>query len=238
MKRLAQVRADPRLKPYVEAGWEANLAHLGLLKERARRYPVDDGQVLPTRLGNAIRRLEEYGYDRYRLDSQLLWYELNSSAPAEARKFADQARTTLDFLICLLYGNLMVAAAAIAALGWAGRERITLGVAAVILIAAAALWYRVAVVVTDDWAASVRALVNLGRKPLASSMGLDLPSSLADERDMWAAVSRVAARPYDDLSAQLDPFRAPPADTSLHVDWRRDTPSATIVTDGDGRRAG
>lgn len=55
-----------------------------LLRECLRRYPVDDRQVAPTRLGNAIRRLEEYGYQRYKLDSQTLWYQLTGTASSRA----------------------------------------------------------------------------------------------------------------------------------------------------------
>ncbi|MCM8554277.1 hypothetical protein [Streptomyces sp. STCH 565 A] len=47
----------------------ATATQQALLGERLARYPVQDDQITPTRLGNAIRRLEEYGYDRYRLDS-------------------------------------------------------------------------------------------------------------------------------------------------------------------------
>ncbi|HEX8347874.1 MAG TPA: hypothetical protein VF657_24540 [Actinoplanes sp.] len=206
------MRADTRLRPYVDAGPSANLAQRALLRERVRRYPVDDRQVVPTRLGNAIRRLEEYGYDRYRLDSQLLWYELNAAAPEIARKAVDQARTTIDFLICLLYGNLLVAASAVLTFALRGRDATILLPAAAVLVLTAVVWYRVAVVTTDDWAAAMRALVNLGRKPLATSLGLDLPAQFPRERDMWSAVSRISARPYDSLQERLDEFRTQPAD--------------------------
>jgi hypothetical protein len=73
----------------------------------------------------------------------------------------------------------------------------------------AILWYRIAVVATDDWAGAVRALVNLGRQPLASSLGLELPLTLARERTMWSAtVSLVQGQSAPDPSA-LDEFRAP-----------------------------
>jgi hypothetical protein len=207
--RLAEVRADPGVQKWASAQSAQNLAQMALLREQVRRYPVDDRQVVPTRLGNAIRRLEEYGYDRFRLDSQLLWYELNATVPEPARKSADQARTTVDFLVCLLYGNLLVALSAL--LGLAIRPGAwVLGPVAIALVLAAGVCYRVAVVATDDWAAAVRALVNLGRRPLASALGLDLPDDLLRERAMWSAVARVSARSYDSLSARLDEFRSRP----------------------------
>ena len=88
-----------------------------LLDERLHRYPSDDRQVTPTRLGNAIRRFEEYGYDRFRLDSQVLWHELNAVVLESARKQAEDARTSVDFFVCLIYGHLLVAVSACVELG-------------------------------------------------------------------------------------------------------------------------
>ncbi|MFG2490359.1 hypothetical protein ACGFSD_04685 [Streptomyces caniferus] len=56
------------------------------MHERLARYPVADDQIAPTRLGNAIRRFEEYGYDRYRLDTQVLWNELTGCVPDQVRR--------------------------------------------------------------------------------------------------------------------------------------------------------
>ena len=81
----------------------------------------------------------------------------------------------VDFFVCLLYGNLLVVAAACVELG-AGRPARPWLVAGTIigLLALAYVWYRVAIVATDDWAGAVRAMVNLGRLPLSMSMGLAL----------------------------------------------------------------
>jgi hypothetical protein len=209
--RLAEVRSDPRLQRYAESDPRRTASQLGLLRERVRRYPVSDSQVVPTRLGNAIRRLEEYGYDRFRLDSQSLWYELLTVAPSEARKQIEQARTTVDFLVCLLYGNLLVALSAAVGAFTAGVRWPNLLGLAVLLVLLAVWWYRMAVVATDDWAAATRALVNVGRKPLAAELGLRMPSSLTEERRMWAAVSRLSARPFDSRSAEGDTYRMPDA---------------------------
>jgi hypothetical protein len=208
--RLAEVRADARLAPYAARDAKATASQLGLLREKVRRYPVDDAQVVPTRLGNAIRRLEEYGYQRFRLDSQTLWYELCALAPDQARKQVDQARTTIDFLVCLLYGNLLVAAFAAVAAGAGLGQRLPLLLVAAGLVALAFWWYRIAVTSTDDWAAATRALVNIGRRPLATGLGLDMPPRLEQERAMWATVSRLSARPYDSKSADGDAYRRPP----------------------------
>ncbi|MEV8414432.1 hypothetical protein AB0P45_12535 [Streptomyces niveus] len=184
-----------------------------LLNEQLARYPADDGQIAPTRLGNAIRRFEEYGHNRFRLDTQVLWNELSAAAPAQARRQVETARTSVDFFVALLYGHGVVAVLALVALTSAGAERPLLAVTAVTLCALMPLWYRSAVYATDEWAAAVRAMVNLGRKPLADALGLVLPQQLAEERAMWQLVTRMSRRPYRDAAdTAFAPYRAAPPD--------------------------
>jgi hypothetical protein len=208
-RALAEMRAHPLVGRHVARDVRLSLAARGLLAERLRRFPADDGQVVATRLGNAIRRLEEYGYDRFRLDSQVFWYELTAVAPERATKQVDQARTTVDLFVSLLTGHVLVAAVTVAAeVGGPPERRPLAAVAALALLVLAACWYRVAVVVTDDWAAAVRALVNLGRGPLADALSLRLPARLADERRMWSAVGELTRLPYRSGGAGCDRYRA------------------------------
>ena len=205
--RLAAAEADDRIADVRESDLRRGASQLGLLREQVRRYPVSDDQVAPTRLGNAMRRLEEYGYNRYRLDSQALWYELTAAVPDQVRKQVEQARTTVDFLIALLWGHLLVAIAGLVALFAADGRRALLGVAIATLLLLSVAWYRVAVVAVDDWAAATRALVNLGRTALATQLGLDVPAAIDEERTMWATISRLSQRPFDEKTREGDPFR-------------------------------
>jgi hypothetical protein len=212
-KRVLQAfRTHPVTGRFVSADARKGPVWLSLLDERLHRYPADDSQVTATRLGNAIRRFEEYGFDRFRLDSQVLWHELNAVVPDSVRKQAEDARTSVDFFVCLLYGHLLVAVAACVDLGLGNPARPQLVVAAILVLPVLAIvWYRVAVVATDDWAGAVRALVNLGRQPLAASIGLALPKSLDDERTMWARFGKLATGPFrPEMSAALNEFRRAP----------------------------
>lgn len=200
---LAAMRAHPVVGRYVDRDARRGTTRVALLDERLQRFPVDDEQVVATRLGNAVRRFEEYGYDRFRLDSQVFWYELTAVAPEAAVRQVDAARTTVDFLVCLLYGHLAVAVAVLAV----GGGPVPGWVAAAALVLLAVAWYRVAVVVTDDWAAAVRALANVGRGPLADALGLALPGTLAGERRMWDLASRLARVGYAEELSTLDQYR-------------------------------
>jgi hypothetical protein len=206
---LKAFRSHPVTGRFVASDARRGPVWLSLLDERLSRFPADDRQVTPTRLGNAIRRFEEYGYDRFRLDSQVLWHELNAVVPEPARKQAEDARTTVDFFVCLLYGHLLVAFSACAALviGTQGKPWLA-ATAIVALPLLAAVWYRVAVAATDDWAGAVRAMVNLGRQPLATSMGLSLPETNNGERAMWTLTAELARGPYTPAMAALDRYRS------------------------------
>ena len=196
-QKLAKLLADQTIGKYAKRDQARTVAQRSLLRERVRRYPVDDAQVAPTRLGNAIRRLEEYGYNRYRLDSQALWYELTATAPKQLNQQVDTSRTGVDFFICLLYGQLLAAVAALTSLAAPHPHYLTLLVTAIVLIALTPAWYRLAWITTDDWALAVRALVDLGRKPLAEGLGLCLPDELQQERKMWNLYCRMVRRPYE-----------------------------------------
>ncbi|MEU9642510.1 hypothetical protein [Streptomyces sp. NPDC048188] len=212
---LAALRAHPIISRHLAPDVTKGEVWFALLNERLHRYPLDDRQVAPTQLGNAIRRFEEYGYDRFRLDSQVLWHELNAAAPDSARQQTDDARMSVDFFISLLYGHLIVAGAAIVdlAVGTASRPWL---VAVVIagLLPLTMLWYRLAVVATDEWAGAVRAMVNLARHPLAAALGLTLPQRLEDERAMWRLASGLVDTGFRPGLSALDAYRTAPSEPS------------------------
>jgi hypothetical protein len=65
---------------------------------------------------------------------------------------------------------------------------------------------------TSYWDSAVRALVHLGRHPLASAYGLVVPDSIDAERNMWQLLAAFSVYPYDPAwSDQLDVHRLAPA---------------------------
>jgi hypothetical protein len=204
--RLRKLHADRWLAGRAVRDRSLTAAQRALLRERLRRFPLENQQVLPSRLGNAIRRLEEYGYDRYRLDSQVFWYELSAVVSDQVRRQVDLARTGVDFFVCLLYGHLLVIVTALAGLTTQKRVGV-LALVVVLLLMLVPVWYRLATAATDDWAAAVRALINLARKPFAESVGLKLPDTLAREREMWSLLSKLSRLAYHEGAAALDEYR-------------------------------
>lgn len=177
--------------------------------ERLYGYPVDPGQIAPTRFGNALRSFETYGYDRYMLDSQSLWDELISVVPENLRQEEANSRAPVDFFVATLWFDVLYLVLTAITLV---RDGVDGGLIAALVIGGAILplSYFVAIRSCVGWAQAVRAVVNLGRKPLAASLGLVLPHTIEAEREMWRAVGWFVADFYEAQSARsVDAWRAP-----------------------------
>ena len=186
-----------------------------LLYAKVLRFPAAENQFAPTGLGNAIRRFEHYASDRYNLDSQLLWHHLAAAAPDRLLKAQDDAHTNVDFFVCVVYGSCAATVGAVVTLILRTPDD-RLWFALMAGIFAARIAYHLALVATDEWDGTVRALVDHGRLGVAKAFGLEVPHHLADERGMWRAVNTLVRRPYDysvsrGVPEKLDKFRIRPA---------------------------
>lgn len=163
-------------------GWEQDL-----YQEELNRYPLEVDQILPTRLGNAMRAFETYGGTRFGLDSGSLWSELVAVAPKALQDDIDTARAIVDFFVAGFYTSVLAGILAIFAGSLSDGHVSALFFGAVYFLIA---WgaYEMAVSSCTYWAATNRALVNIGRPALATALGLQLPTSLPEEIDMWSNV--------------------------------------------------
>ena len=184
----------------------------GLLRERLRRFPADPDQFGPTSFANALRAIETYGWDRYRLDSQTLSSELSAASTESLRTDEEAARAPINFSVSLVYLSLVTAgvcAATLIAAGWA-TSLVIVGIVALALVPA---WYRLAILNTRYLSAVIQAVVNVGRPELAKKLGLTLPRKLEDERDMWERVFWFVYEPFDpEYVADLNSYRTEPTD--------------------------
>ena len=58
---------------------------------------------MPTRVGNELRAMETYGFNRFGLDMQTFWYELYSDAQASLRDDIDSNELHADTYVCSIY---------------------------------------------------------------------------------------------------------------------------------------
>lgn len=175
-----------------------------LLVEKIARFPANPQEVQATRLGNATRTLETYGPDRFRLDSLTLWNECIAVVPDSLRAQVARSRANVDFFVASTYLSLVAIAVFTAS---------ALRSASIAWLVSAAIGgclaygaYRAACVAVDGLRDSSRAVVNIARVPLAESLGLKMPDSLTDERDMWYEMSMYVHYPYKD-TRELNKYR-------------------------------
>jgi hypothetical protein len=176
--------------------------------DRVLEYPVNREDVLPTRLGNALRAMEDYGRSRFDLDSQLLWYELLMAVPKESTALVEQARRSVDFFIGGIAALLALVVATVVTVV-VDHSLLTEGAILVsVAIALIPLAYLGAVANTVDWGHAVKALVNTGRVPLAQALSLEPESTdLEGERRMWRAFDLSIGRLYADQVGNLNYVR-------------------------------
>jgi hypothetical protein len=203
-RKKSQTKRKHKLQKLVAAapsGWKK-----GLYLEKLARFPIEDAQVVPTRLGNAIRSFETYGKSRFNLDSQTMWSELLALAPKSLQVEIDRSRAIVDFFVAYYYASL---AAGILAFVVGIREYHGYGkfVFAGAMIFSTLASYQMAILSCGYWKSTVQSLVNLGRIELARSLGLKLPPTIEAEREMWGEVTSFVFFGKPEAGKKLDGFR-------------------------------
>jgi hypothetical protein len=177
---------------------------------RARlSYPLQPDQLLPTRLGNIMRKYESGAGAPYGLNAVAVSPHLALvAAPSRANYLGDQ-RTQLD-VVC----KLAVVAAALfvvttvlfAACGW----WLLLALAPYVL---AHLLYRGACVAAHNWGAAFQTMVDLDRHALYTAVGVPSQPTLAEERARNVGLDGILRQRLGDVNLQLETSRtAAPVD--------------------------
>jgi hypothetical protein len=207
-----QIKKRRRLQELISgqrgSGATTSRVRIGLRMEQLHRFPADENQFGPTRFANALRAVETYGWDRYRLDSQTFWSELLGVAPESLRTEEETARTPINFSVSMMFlsaGMVVLTALTIAA----NRASPALVTVALVSLVAVPVWYQLAVISTRYLGSVVQAMVNLGRVELAKSMGLTIPPKLEDEREMWKRLFWFVYEPFDEqYLSDLNSYRS------------------------------
>lgn len=177
-----------KLLDRIDAGTSKNLM---LDRERLNAYPRQKGLVLPTRLGNALRAGESYGWVQYGFSVPDLWVHLTAVAGDDINAQLQQSRAVVDFNVAALWLSV---ALAISTSAWVVLDASAAGVIwLLIFVLAVPFWYMRAVGSVAWYARSMWALADLNRGELAERLGIRLPGSIHEERELWKAVSEYAA---------------------------------------------
>lgn len=174
-------------------------------------YPEQEYQVMPTRVGNALRAMETYGFNTYGLDMQTFWYELYSLADSPLRDAIDDNERSADTFVCSIFVNIGFIVTALASAIWRsaiGRTSIELWTVFAVSTLFLTVVHRGLLGSIREWSASTQALVNNGRLILRQKYGLRAPKDIVEEREMWTSLTGfVAYNGEPHYAARLDRFR-------------------------------
>ncbi len=151
-----------------------------------RLYPADPAHLLPTALGNRISAAETYGLTRYGLDSVTLFYELKSSVDESLASDVESSSNLIESLVGSVFLGVLFSVLSLIVAAWAWAAAPLWAVAFGLIVGVGSYWGAVAA--ARMYIGTSRALVNMGRKPLANKLGLSLPTTIEAERAMWRAV--------------------------------------------------
>jgi hypothetical protein len=179
--------------------------------EKLAYYPPlgHEHEVMPTRIGNILRASEIHAYDRYQIDSSIIWTRLRPLLPAEVVAALEDKKTARDFSL------LMALLAAAFTLIWCPLLAIFTDRWGIFLICAAGwplalISYRNAVESTLAYAEQVKATFDVNRHLLLKALNRE-PKTLEAERQDWKNLSRFF---YRNMSI-------PPEEAKPEVGWDR-----------------
>jgi hypothetical protein len=175
------------------------------LWELARDFPDDEALVLPTKFGNVVRAFEVYPRVIYGLEYTYAWARLVGVIPSEYREMIDNEKSQMDFWVNTCLGACVTVALylslAIVRGAWPqwGIAIAALAVAVVSVSGACAL--------AKSWGLLVTSAFDLFRSDLCRQLGLRLPPSLDEERELWESVSQVWVYRSPNSAQRLTKFR-------------------------------
>jgi hypothetical protein len=181
------------------------------LEQQAQTFPDRRDWVLPTKFGNRIRAFEVYSRVIYGLEAIEGWPRLLAVIPADYRQAIDEAKAQTDFWVNLWLSGMLGVVVYIA-LAASNRVLPATWVPIACLIGALVA-ANFATATVRDWGMLVMSAFDLFRGDLAKKLGLTLPSSFEEERQMWVFVSQVMEFRSKEVTDLLARYRIPAPET-------------------------
>jgi hypothetical protein len=162
---------------------KARVEHLSIMEESQRLidgYPVDDDDIMPTRLGNVLRRYETMAGAQYELGAVEIIRHVTLVAPSQRVEYLNDQRQLLDLSVRMSATSIFAAFIAIAFL-WHHGPWLLIALAP---YAIAYLSYRGAIIVAHEYGAAVSTMIDLDRFALYDYLRLRRPKNTKAERRM------------------------------------------------------
>jgi hypothetical protein len=145
---------------------------------RSTAFPANLEQVMPTRLGNALRRAESQAGRQYGMDALEVVPHLLLIAPASHVDYVNDQRSQLDLAVRM---TLIFAAASATTILFLWPYKFW-ALVSLVPYALAYLSYRGSIVAASHYGAAIDNLINLDRFALYRELHLPLPASPEDEQ--------------------------------------------------------
>jgi hypothetical protein len=186
-------------------------------------FPKDKADLLPTRIGNAMRAYEQHSNNRWGLDGVTSWPRIQAllsdgereslvDAKIDLYVFLNAAFLALGVAVCLVVDRLV-------------HKPATSAWLYLIPFAVAYLLYRAAIGPAVRRGAYVRSGVDLHRLELYEKLGFRKPASLSEEKTIGERISQLLL--YGDAELQQDWWAAQP--TTTGADGATDERAKTLL---------
>ena len=168
-----------------------------------RFYPKDANELLPTRLGNAMRAFERHSNERWGLDGVTVWPRINALLSSEERQLHVDAQIDLYVFMNGALGAFVVGVCLVIDKAMYAPDPAWSWALYAIPFAVSYLLYRATVAPAASCGDLVRASIDLHRLELYEKLGMRTPTSFSDERELAVHLNKALlyARPLltDDL---------------------------------------
>jgi hypothetical protein len=185
-------------------------AELSRLTERRVGFPPRgyEAHLMPTRLGNLYKAAELYPYDRYGMDTVIIWPRLREVLPDKIIERLQEVKTGVDFLLLFSILSIIFSLMAVPYL-WARGAQPWLVLTCASGLPLGWLSYRAALSPAQAYTELLKVAFDLHRKALLKALGLRAPATLSQEKALWRDISHFIFR-----GIEPDP------------DWQFDAPAA------------
>jgi len=177
-------------------------------------YPQDPCDLLPTRVGNAIRAFEQHSNARWGLDGVTIWPRIEALLSADERELEVDAKVNFYVFINASLGAYVVGVSLIVDAAIHKSPTAWHWSLYAIPFLVGYLSYRAAIGPAVDWGDSVRASVDLHRLDLYEKLGVRAPTSFSDEREIADKVNKALLYAHPLLPDDL--WRSEAADSTTN----------------------
>jgi hypothetical protein len=198
----AQNSASEVLNSWKEGGVKAtphsrarfNSQYFEAKRIRDTAFPPLLDQIMPTRLGNMLRRAEVQAGSQYGMNALQSVPHLLMIAPEKHVSYVNDQRTLLDLAVRMTFLSAVATGTAVLFLWPYGLWTLV----SLFPYAITYLSYRGAVVAARHYGSALSLLINLDRFRLYEELHLQLPATTEDERDLNESMMKLFAYDVDE----------------------------------------